>query len=514
MNLGLSYGHCSHSPCPAGFQSPNLVRCGAWQTVKYCGKPHQKADRPRHKVQCIPIKQTKDKVTEEEAKLRANPGDDTNGNPFDHSVGLFWFFKSTRPHMQARHDYISAILNVRTGEAVEIALKESLDLLRLCRGDNLGVRSQVPALYLRLGRDQEAYDFIKWYAVKGDSKYDWRGMSLPFLDLQGEDAFEAVIEKPYYYDISFKMALMLIKIRLMKDLESLQGFLQKKPNATGEERYDYVQEEAMSDILLQRADIVAKDDYKDLIAELKRQVLQLYKMVKEDTSGRALRTRTSMLSQFITFLALAGCVAAAPSPRAAKCTSYTIINTRGTGEIQGPSAGFRTMNSQITSQVPGGKIYNTVYLAGYDQNSAQGTQDIIREVKSVLASNPSECFILEGYSQGAAATVNALSQLTGSAGDAVKGVFLIGDPLHKSGLACNVDNNGGTTTKNVNGLEAFGGAGIPQNWISRTLDVCIFGDGVCDTTHGFGINAQHLQYPNDAATQNLGTTFVVKKLNG
>ncbi|KAG9498295.1 hypothetical protein J7337_011192 [Fusarium musae] len=168
-----------------------------------------------------------------------------------------------------------------------------------------------------------------------------------------------------------------------------------------------------------------------------------------------------MLSQIITFLALTGVATAAPNPRATKCTSYTIINTRGTGEIQGPSAGFRTMNSQITSQLPGGKIYNTVYPAGYDQNSASGTQDIIREVKSVLASNPSECFILEGYSQGAAATVNALSQLTGSAGDAVKG-----------------------------------------------------GDGVCDTTHGYGINAQHLMYPNDAATQKLGTTFVVKQLSG
>ncbi|KAF5686375.1 hypothetical protein FCIRC_2931 [Fusarium circinatum] len=115
MNLGLPYNHCSHSPCPAGFQSPNLLRCGACQTVKYCGKPHQKTDRPRHKVQCVPIKQTKDKLTEEEAKLRANPGDDTDGNPFDNIVGLFWFFKSTRPYMQARHDYISAILNVRTG---------------------------------------------------------------------------------------------------------------------------------------------------------------------------------------------------------------------------------------------------------------------------------------------------------------------------------------------------------------------------------------------------------------
>lgn len=37
-------------------------------------------------------------------------------------------------------------------------------------------------------------------------------------------------------------------------------------------------------------------------------------------------------------------------------TVIAIINTRGTGEAQGPSAGFRTMNSRITSQVSGGKI--------------------------------------------------------------------------------------------------------------------------------------------------------------
>lgn len=40
------------------------------------------------------------------------------------------------------------------------------------------------------------------------------------------------------------------------------------------------------------------------------------------------------------------------------------------------------------------------------------------------------------------------------------------------------------------------------------------GDGVCDTKHGIGINAQHLQYPGDAPTQNLGTKFVVKQLRG
>ncbi|KAF2624944.1 carbohydrate esterase family 5 protein [Macroventuria anomochaeta] len=196
----------------------------------------------------------------------------------------------------------------------------------------------------------------------------------------------------------------------------------------------------------------------------------------------------------------------------ASCPSYTIINTRGTSEAQGPSAGFRTMNSRVTAALSGGKIYDTVYPADFSQNSAAGTTAIVNKITSTLRTSPNECFILEGYSQGAQATVNALPKLTGANFNAVKGVFLIGDPAHKSGLTCNVDNNGGTTTRNVNGLSGAFGTGIPSNWISKTLDVCIYGDGVCDTTHGQGINAQHLQYPSDAPTQNLGSTFIQKQL--
>lgn len=139
------------------------------------------------------------------------------------------------------------------------------------------------------------------------------------------------------------------------------------------------------------------------------------------------------------------------------------------------------------------KQYNTVYPAGASQNSASGTQDvcasqiyatrpahpsnlapqIINRIQTILASNPSECIILEGYSQGAAATVNALPRLTGASFDAVKGVFLIGNPTHKAGLTCNVDNRGGTTTRNVNGLSARASAGVPATWVGKTLDVCI-----------------------------------------
>ena len=124
-------------------------------------------------------------------------------------------------------DMMSAILNVRTGEAVEAALGHALEMLRLCRGDNQGVRSYVSALYLRLGRDQEAYDFINWYATVPDEKYEWYNTDLPYPDLHNQDAFEPVFENTYYYNVAFTVALTLIKTCLMKDLESLQDFLQK-----------------------------------------------------------------------------------------------------------------------------------------------------------------------------------------------------------------------------------------------------------------------------------------------
>ena len=112
---------------------------------------------------------------------------------------------------------------------------------------------------------------------------------------------------------------------------------------------------------------------------------------------------------------------------------------------------------------------------------------------------------------------------------AVKGVFLVGDPEHKSGLTCNVDVNGGTTTLNVNGVSYRSGS-IPTAWVPKSLDVCAFvsalvlyhgcsmlidqGDGICDTTDGSGINQAHLSYPSSQPTQNLGTTWIEGKLQG
>ncbi|KAH9810934.1 cutinase 1 [Teratosphaeria destructans] len=198
------------------------------------------------------------------------------------------------------------------------------------------------------------------------------------------------------------------------------------------------------------------------------------------------------------------------------CQSYTLLNTRGTDEAPGESKAFSSMNANITSLLPGGKIYNTVYPAtftDYMASKAAGTRDILRYIRATLDANPKECFVLQGYSQGASATVSALAELKGEEREAVKGVFLLGDPQHTAGLACNVDNLNGMSTRNANGISAAEGR-VPDDWIGRTLDVCMHGDSICDPGNAAFplINAEHLSYLNDAPTQSLGSWFALYHL--
>ncbi|KAL7622893.1 hypothetical protein AAE478_006572 [Parahypoxylon ruwenzoriense] len=282
-NLGLHWGICSGPHC---IIRDNLLKCGGCRAIVYCGTAHQKADRPRHKSSCNIVKDAREELAREEAALRAMPGDAfMPANPFETIRGRFWGFTPTRPYMRARFDLMSTLLNIRTGEAVEAALGHAVELVHLCRGDNLGVRSQVPALYLRLGRDQEAYDFIKWYSTTGStSDYDWADTSLPFLDLHDEDVFEDFSGYVHdFFDLSFLVCITNLKIRLLLDLRVLERE-SKKPgnrNASYEKKMVWVREDATTDVMYKRRDIVERSDYKDLITDLERQVKKLVELVKK-----------------------------------------------------------------------------------------------------------------------------------------------------------------------------------------------------------------------------------------
>lgn len=226
----IPFGVAAESGCPVCYprlRSQNqLLLCSGCKVVHYCSVDHQKKHRPKHKTACNSIIKTRAKLEQEEATLRAHPGDMfLPSNVFENGVGKFWGFVGTRDYMMARFAAADALLQIDTIKAVEKALAHFQDMLRLCRSDNLGVRDIVPGLLLRLGKEQECYDFLKWWAIIDDEHhynghYDWSDVSLPYLDIRGADAFEAGNAFARRLSLSQLVILALLKLRLYLDIES------------------------------------------------------------------------------------------------------------------------------------------------------------------------------------------------------------------------------------------------------------------------------------------------------
>lgn len=200
-----------------------------------------------------------------------------------------------------------------------------------------------------------------------------------------------------------------------------------------------------------------------------------------------------------------------------------LVNARATSETQGISAGFSAMDNAVIDGVSGGQIYNVVYPADIDQDSSAATADIINQVRTAIAGTSSTgalvlppCMVIQGYSQGAAAVVDALQNLTDTAAmNVIKGVVLLGNPRHKPNLTCNIDPQGQDSTFGaVGAANLLGFASVPDEYISRTADICIEGDGICDTAHALGVNQAHQSYPFDNATQSTGASFSAAAVAG
>ncbi|UJO14830.1 hypothetical protein CLAFUW4_08443 [Fulvia fulva] len=268
-----------------------LSLCTGCRVVRYCSKEHQATHWPTHKSQCIPVKRARVLMEKEETKLRNFPGDwTTPANPFN-EPGHFWGWLETRDFMRAKSGYIHTIREIRTREAITIAHAETMDVFRLNRSDNMGMRGSAPSLMMRLGKDQEAYDFIKWYATADpDGHYDWGDMALPFLNLRGENVFESVgVLKVSEYSLEFShtVALTLIKLRLLLDLHSLKRsstIADKLP----QELLDRIREELVSDVVAVHQEILEEVrngvDISPRIREVEGQVNTLFNTVKKANS--------------------------------------------------------------------------------------------------------------------------------------------------------------------------------------------------------------------------------------
>lgn len=157
----------------------------------------------------------------------ATPDFMTPANAFETNVGHFWGIVSTRDYMRARFALADACRRIGTLDSIKEGLEHLQDMLRLCRGDNMGVRDIIPTLMLQLDRDQECYDFVKWWETKADEGYDWGNTDLPYLDVKDADVFESVdFLDRRWLNLNQVVAVLLLKLKLLVDIENI-GLVRK-----------------------------------------------------------------------------------------------------------------------------------------------------------------------------------------------------------------------------------------------------------------------------------------------
>ena len=205
---------------------PNLLRCAGCRIVRYCSREHQIQDRSEYKELCKEIGGLRAGLEREDHIVRNATTD--NGAPlnaFESLSGRFHISLPTREYIEARYAMAFQARRAGTLDGVTEALEHFQDIVWLCRVSSLTTSNHVPALLMRLGRDQECYDFIVWTAKSRDISYDSGNTDLPFLDIKdadvlGLDTLKTVIS--CFDNIDFLAIVLLIKVKLLIDIRNLK----------------------------------------------------------------------------------------------------------------------------------------------------------------------------------------------------------------------------------------------------------------------------------------------------
>ncbi|RDL41109.1 uncharacterized protein BP5553_01088 [Venustampulla echinocandica] len=216
----------ANTHCGVCSSTQNLLRCTGCKVMHYCSREHQVAHRHDHKAGCKGVAKATRRADHEEEKLRNLPPNMfVPPDVFENQVGSFWGILETRDYMRARFAIVKELEETQTRSSVQSQLDVIMDLLRLNRSDNMGARDMVPALMLRLGKDQECYDFLKWWCTTADeADYDWGDMSEPYMDIRNADVFEGVEHQcQRYASLSHTVAATLLKIKILLNFQSLRA---------------------------------------------------------------------------------------------------------------------------------------------------------------------------------------------------------------------------------------------------------------------------------------------------
>ncbi|SMQ49996.1 unnamed protein product [Zymoseptoria tritici ST99CH_3D7] len=267
------------------------ISCLRCNIVQYCSSDHQAQHAPAHSSRCSTVTILTDEVAEHRLDLENDP---EFGNLFDSGIAL-WSISETFAWSHTTKLLLKALRRIPTRLAIERALDIAWHRMEaMAAVDHSGVKFMIPAFLLRLGRDQEAYDFLKWFATKG--RPPLFGAEWDF-DMEGEDAGEDLqdggwdLQEVREWDDELKygdqellsplVAVCLVKLRLWQNLRELRGAEEVLTGRLPREILDRVREEYMArDVVASSEDTIkGMRDGLDLTAkidDLQRQIDELF----------------------------------------------------------------------------------------------------------------------------------------------------------------------------------------------------------------------------------------------
>ncbi|KAH7411795.1 hypothetical protein DE146DRAFT_254865 [Phaeosphaeria sp. MPI-PUGE-AT-0046c] len=265
---------CAKSGCA---RTNGLSPCPACKAILYCSHEHQRLGRPDHRLACAKVKKAQMLFDKESRLLRNRVG----STVFEETSYSFCRTNSLK-YSTACVALAETLLKSNNAHSIWLALNHLLKLLRLQRSDPMGAGDVVPAIYIRLGQDQNAFDFCYWWATIGQREdVDWLNYRGLFLDTQNADAFgEAEIFTKHGMSLSQVVAITLLKIRLVIDLQSIHQARELAGPVVPQEILDVILEYVTFSSILTTSKNVKQQDLSQHIKSLREQIGVLHGTVQ------------------------------------------------------------------------------------------------------------------------------------------------------------------------------------------------------------------------------------------
>ncbi|KAB8262076.1 hypothetical protein BDV32DRAFT_147725 [Aspergillus pseudonomiae] len=200
--------------CLCGKES-GLFKCDQCELVPYCSSEHRILHLPWHKNTCMAIKrscihleQTKEALINDGYVL-----------PIATNQVSAW----APQYIEARLDLIKAMAEIKHVESVQAQLNHSMDMFESCGPEFAGLWEGIPALMARLHKDQECYDFVKWWHTVRASSGNINALSrLMSCKIKNADPFERLDNfGAGFVNSSYMIVLTLLKVKFLLDLRRI-----------------------------------------------------------------------------------------------------------------------------------------------------------------------------------------------------------------------------------------------------------------------------------------------------